>query len=157
MGLRAKLPTTFLVLLATAIIAVGAICLDRMLRLMAHGVVVSADLCGKDVFEQVREALEPAGWYRPRPSRLRNDHRLCRPRSVPRSRSANTSSTSRIVSIDGKDLVGSDTTDTAADVGKNKTVLSDHRSGGSFPESPWPLSLVQALWSDHVYELEPVL
>ncbi len=37
MGLRAKLPTTFLALLTTAIIAVSAIYLDRMLRLMAHG------------------------------------------------------------------------------------------------------------------------
>ena len=149
MGLRAKLPTTFLVLLAAAIIAVGAICLDRILRLMAHEVVVSADLCGKDVFEQVREVLSQSGVTDPAAT-LRADRRL----------QAQISSSLafgqyvvyvRIVSIDGKDLVASDTA-TAADVGKNKTVLPI-TDLWQLSESPWPLSLVQALWSDHVYEL----
>ena len=75
MGLRAKLPTTFLVLLATAIIAVSAIYLDRMLRLMVHGLVTSADRCGKEVFEQVRVALGQPGVTDP-VATLRNDRAL---------------------------------------------------------------------------------
>lgn len=119
MGLRAKLPTTFLVLLATAIIAASAIHLDRMLRLMAHGLVTSADRCGKEVFEQVRLALSQPGGT-DAAATLRDDRPL---QAAIRSSLAFSEYVVylRIVSIDGKDLVGSDT-DTAANLG-NKTVL----------------------------------
>ncbi|MGO9056654.1 MAG: ATP-binding protein [Candidatus Binataceae bacterium] len=149
MGLRTKLPTTFLVLLATAIIAASAIHLDRMLRLMVHGLVTSADRCGKEVFEQVRVALGQPGVTDP-VATLRNDRAL---QAAIRSSLAFSEYVVylRIVSIDGHDLVGSDT-DTAADAGANKMVLpiSDLEQ---LSDSPWPLSLLRALWSDHVYEM----
>lgn len=149
MGLRAKLPTTFLVLLAAAIIAASAIHLDRMLRLMAHGVVTSADRCGKEVFEQVRLALSQPGVTDP-VATLRDDHAL---QAAIRSSLAFSEYVVylRIVSIDGHDLVGSDT-DTAADNVADKSVLpiADLER---LSDSPWPLSLVRALWSDHVYEM----
>ena len=149
MGLRAKLPTTFLVLLAIAIIAASAINLDRMLRLMVHGLVTSADRCGKEVFEQVRVALGQPGVTDPIAT-LRSDRAL---QAAIRSSLAFSEYVVylRIVSIDGHDLVGSDT-DTATDAGANKTVLpiADLER---LSDSPWPLSLVGALWSDHVYEV----
>jgi signal transduction histidine kinase len=147
-GLRAKLPTTFLALLAAAIIAVSAIYLDRMLRLMAHGLITSADRCSKEVFEQVRVALSNPGSAEPAAA-LGNDAAL---KAAIRSSLAFSEYVVylRVVSIDGRDLVSSDT---EPDSGSNRTLLpiSDLEQ---LTASSWPLGLTRALWSDHIYESE---
>jgi signal transduction histidine kinase len=153
-GLRAKLPTTFLILLAAAIIAVSAIYLDRMLRLMADGLITSADRCSKEVFEQVRRALNNPATNNPQgtaavepPAALRDDTAL---KVAIRSSLAFSEYVVylRVVSIDGRDLVGSDT---GPDAGSSRAVLpiSDL---ALLTASSWPLGLARALWSDHIYE-----
>jgi len=105
-GLRTKLPTTFLALVTAAIVAVSVLYLDRMLRLMAHGLVTSADRCSKEVFEQVRVALADAGTAEPA-AVLRDNKAL---------NAAISSSLAfseyvvylRVVSIDGRDLISPD-------------------------------------------------
>jgi signal transduction histidine kinase len=148
MGLRAKLPTTFLALLTTAIIAVSAIYLDRMLRLMAHGLVTSADRCSKEVFEQVRLALSDTGTTDPAAA-LRADDAL---KSVISSSLAFSEYVVylRVVSIDGRDLVSSDANPESAPKGDRMVLpISDLEQLDS---STWPLGLLRALWSDHIYE-----
>src|SRR5689334_21924126 len=106
MGLRAKLPITFLILLTAAILAVSAIYLNRMLRLMAHGLVVSADRCSKEVFEQTRLALANPGV--PPVQALREDEAL---QAAIQSAVAFSDYVVylRIVAVDGRDLIGSET------------------------------------------------
>ena len=151
MGLRAKLPTTFLALLTTAIIAVSAIYLDRMLRLMAHGLVASADRSSKEVFEEVRRALGEsgtAGMVEPTAA-LRNDNALKNVISSSLAFSDYVVNV-RVVSIDGRDLISSD----ASPEPHSRT------SGMVFPisdleglvGSDWPLGLLRPLWTDHIYE-----
>jgi hypothetical protein len=143
-GLRAKLPTTFLVLLAAAIIAVSAIYLDRTLRLMAHGLVTSADRCSNEVFEQVRGALSVPGTTDPAAA-LRNNPGL---KAAIRSSLAFSEYVVylRVVSIDGHDLVGNNGPDpgtfgTAMPI-SDLTQLSASSS---------PLGLLRPLWTDQIY------
>jgi signal transduction histidine kinase len=147
-GLRTKLPTTFLALLTAAIVTVSVIYLDRMLRLMAHGLVTSADRCSKEIFEQVRVALSGAGTTEPAAA-LRDDAAL---KAAIRSSLAFSEYVVylRVVSLDGHDLVGSDT-GPESDAKNDRMVLpiSDLEQLAS---SSWPLGLVRALWTDHIYE-----
>ncbi|HKD65406.1 MAG TPA: ATP-binding protein [Candidatus Binataceae bacterium] len=148
MGLRAKLPTTFLALLTAAILAVSALYLNRMLRLLAHGLVTSADRCSKEVFEQVRVALSNAGTADPA-TVLRDDKAL---KAAIRSSLAFSEYVVylRVVSIDGRDLVSSNT-EPESETKSDRMVLpiSDLEELSS---SQWPLGLARALWSDHLYE-----
>jgi len=147
-GLRAKLPTTFLALLTAAILAVSALYLNRMLRLLAHGLVTSADRCSKEVFEQVRVALSNAGTADPA-TVLRDDKAL---KAAIRSSLAFSEYVVylRVVSIDGRDLVSSNT-EPESETKSDRMVLpiSDLEELSS---SQWPLGLARALWSDHLYE-----
>ena len=148
MGLRAKLPTTFLALLTAAILAVSALYLNRMLRLLAHGLVTSADRCSKEVFEQVRVALSNAGTADPA-TMLSDDKAL---KAAIRSSLAFSEYVVylRVVSIDGRDLVSSNT-EPESETKSDRMVLpiSDLEELSS---SQWPLGLARALWSDHLYE-----
>jgi len=147
-GLRAKLPTTFLALLTAAILAVSALYLNRMLRLLAHGLVTSADRCSKEVFEQVRVALSNAGTADPA-TMLSDDKAL---KAAIRSSLAFSEYVVylRVVSIDGRDLVSSNT-EPESETKSDRMVLpiSDLEELSS---SQWPLGLARALWSDHLYE-----
>ena len=148
MGLRAKLPTTFLALLTIAIVAVSAIYLDRMLRLMAHGLVASADHCSKDVFEQVRLAFGKTDTADPVVA-LRDDEAL---KTVISSCLAFGEYVVylRVVSIDGRDLVSSDTSSGSSPKGDRMVLpISDLEQ---LVSSDWPFGLLHALWSDHIYE-----
>jgi signal transduction histidine kinase len=149
-GLRAKLPTTFLALLAAAIIVISAIYLNRMLRLMVHGLITSADRCGKEVFEQVRIALSNAPAGTEPVAVLRNDKAL---QGAVRSSLAFSEYVVylRVVSIDGHSLLPADS-DSDFDAKTDKLVLpiSDLQE---LADSPWPLALGRALWSDHLYEV----
>src|SRR5208337_2923203 len=60
MGLRAKLVAIVFVPLICAIVALGIISLDRMLRGMADGLVRSGDRVAKETYEQMRGALASA-------------------------------------------------------------------------------------------------
>jgi signal transduction histidine kinase len=147
-GLRAKLPITFLALLTAAIIAVSALYLNRLLRLMAHGVVASADRCGKEVFEQVRLALANPG-DAPPAEVLREDDAL---EAAIRSAVAFSEYVIylRVVAVDGRDLVGSDTgLSSQAGAARDVLPIADLERLAS---SSWPLQLLPALWSDHIYE-----
>ncbi len=148
MGLRAKIPATFLALLTTAIIAVSAIYLDRMLRLMAHGLVTSADRCSKEVFEQVRLALSDTGTDEPAAA-LGDDGAL---RGVISSSLAFSEYVVylRVVSIDGRDLVSSDAN--AEPDPKGDRMILPISDLEQFVSSNWPLGLIRALWTDHIYE-----
>jgi signal transduction histidine kinase len=150
-GLRAKLPTAFLALLATAIIVISAIYLDRMLRLMAHGLVSSADRCGKEVFEQVRVALGNAESGTEPVAALRADKGL---EAAVRSSLAFSEYVVylRIVSIDGRNLLASDSDSDSGD-GKPGRTVRPMAELEQLADSPWPLALARALWSDHIYEL----
>ncbi len=148
MGLRAKLPITFLALLTAAIMAVSALYLNRLLRLMAHGVVASADRCGKEVFEQVRLALANPG-DAPPAEVLRDDDAL---EAAIRSAVAFSEYVIylRVVAVDGRDLVGSDTgLSSQAGAARDVIPIADLERLAS---SSWPLQLLPALWSDHIYE-----
>lgn len=148
MGLRAKLPITFLALLTAAIMAVSALYLNRLLRLMAHGVVASADRCGKEVFEQVRLALANPGDAPPAEA-LRDDDAL---EAAIRSAVAFSEYVIylRVVAVDGRDLVGSDTgLSSQAGAARDVLPIADLERLAS---SSWPLRLLPALWSDHIYE-----
>jgi signal transduction histidine kinase len=147
-GLRAKLPITFLALLTAAILAVSAIYLNRLLRLMAHGVVASADRCGKEVFEQVRLALANPGDAQPAEA-LREDEAL---EAAIRSAVAFSEYVIylRVVAVDGRDLVGSDT-GLSSQAGAARQVLPIAHLE-ELASSNWPLRLLPALWSDHIYE-----
>lgn len=148
MGLRAKLPTTFLALITAAIVAVSALYLDRMLRLMAHGLVTSADRCGKEVFEQVRVALSNAGTAEPAVV-LRDDKAL---------KAAIASSLAfseyvvylRVVSIDGRDLAGPD--GEAGPPSGADRMIRPISNLEDLTNSNYPLGLLRALWTDHIYE-----
>jgi len=147
-GLRAKLPITFLALLTAAIMAVSALYLNRLLRLMAHGVVASADRCGKEVFEQVRLALANPGDAPPAEA-LRDDDAL---EAAIRSAVAFSEYVIylRVVAVDGRDLVGSDTgLSSQAGAARDVLPIADLERLAS---SSWPLRLLPALWSDHIYE-----
>jgi signal transduction histidine kinase len=147
-GLRYKLPSTFLAVLAAALIAVSAIYLDRMLRIMAHGVIVSADRCGKEVFEQVKVVLEKPGGVTPAAA-LRDDRAL---RVAIRSGLAFSEYVVylRIVSIDGHDIVVTDS-EPGSDPRADRTVLPIDDLE-RLTTSPWPVSLAHALWTDRIYE-----
>ncbi len=148
MGLRAKLPITFLALLTAAIMAVSALYLNRLLRLMAHGVVASADRCGKEVFEQVRLALANPGDAPPAEA-LRDDDAL---EAAIRSAVAFSEYVIylRVVAVDGRDLVGSYTgLSSQAGAARDVLPIADLERLAS---SSWPLRLLPALWSDHIYE-----
>jgi signal transduction histidine kinase len=153
-GLRAKLPTTFIILLTAAILAVSALYLDRMLRLMAHGLASSADRCSKEVFEQVRVALGNAGTAEPE-AVLRDDRAL---KAAIRSSLAFSEYVVylRVVSIDGRDLVSSDTSP-EPDAKSEPETKSDRlvlpmSDLEELTNSNRPLTLLQALWTDHIYE-----
>jgi hypothetical protein len=144
-GLRAKLPTTFLVLLAAAIIALSAIYLDRTLRLMAHGLVTSADRCSNEVFEQVRGALSVPGTADPAAA-LHDNLGL---KAAIRASLAFSEYVVylRVVSIDGHDLVG----DNGPDPGSFGTPIPISKLV-QLSASSWPLGLLDALWTDHIYD-----
>jgi signal transduction histidine kinase len=148
-GLRAKLPITFLALLTAAIVAVSAIYLNRMLQLMAHDVMRSADRCGKEVFEQVRMALANSGTAQP-PGALGEDAAL---QTAIRSAVAFGDYVVylRVEAIDGHVLAGSDTNAPPAQAAADRAILpiADLERIAS---SDWPLRLLPALWSDHTYE-----
>ncbi len=150
MGLRAKLPTTFLALLAAAIIAISGIYLNKMLGLMAHGLISSADRCGKEVFEQVRVALGNAAPGTEPVAALRADKGL---EAEIRSSLAFSEYVVylRIVSIDGRNLLAPDS-DSGSD-GKPDRMVLPMADLEQLADSPWPLALARALWSDHIYEL----
>jgi HAMP domain-containing protein len=57
MPLRAKLATTFTVLLLAPIVALSVISLDRTVRIMIDGLEMSADLMSRQVFEEMRTSL----------------------------------------------------------------------------------------------------
>jgi signal transduction histidine kinase len=147
-GLRTKLPTTFLALVTAAIVAVSVLYLDRMLRLMAHGLVTSADRCSKEVFEQVRIALSDADTTEPA-AVLGTDKAL---NAAVGSALAFSEYVVylRVVSIDGRDLLRPDG-EAPPDSNAERTVLpiSDLEE---LAASNWPLGLLRALWTDHLYE-----
>ncbi len=148
MGLRAKLPFTFLALLTAAIVAVSGIYLDRMLRQMAHGLITSSDRCSKEVFEQVRVALSNAGGAEPA-AVLHNDNAL---NTAIRSSVAFSEYVIylRVTSIDGRDLATSDSGPDASPAAQRMVrPIADLEKLAS---SHWPLGLVRALWSDQIYE-----
>lgn len=149
MGLRAKLPITFLALLTASILAVSAIYLNRMLGLMAQGVMRSSDRCGKEVFEQVRLALANSGTAPPAEA-LRDNAAL---QTAIRSAVAFSAYVVylRVEALDGRVLVGSDTVPEPKEAADERTILpiSDLER---ITSSDWPLRLLPALWSDHIYE-----
>jgi len=57
MPLRAKLATTFFVLLLAPIVALSVIWLDRTVRIMVDDLEMSADLMSRQVFEEIRTSL----------------------------------------------------------------------------------------------------
>ena len=57
MPLRAKLATTFFVLLLAPIVVLSVISLDRTVRIMVDDLEMSADLMSRQVFEQMRTAV----------------------------------------------------------------------------------------------------
>ncbi len=150
MGLRAKLPTTFLILVTAAIVAVSVLYLDRMLRLMAHGLVTSADRCSKEVFEQVRVALSDAGSTEPA-AVLRADKALNAAIGSALAFSEYVVYL-RVVSIDGRDLLRPDSEADAQSYSKAERAALPISDLEDLAASNWPLGLLRALWTDHLYE-----
>ena len=143
MGLRTKLPAAFLALIAAAIAAISVIYLDRMLRLMAHGLITSADRTSKQIFEQLRVGLSTPGAD---PAVVvRNDRAL---QSAIRAALAFDEYVVyvRLLSLDGRSLI---TPRGEADSEQASFPIGDFQR---LTTSPWPLALTPALWSDYVYE-----
>ncbi len=151
MGLRAKLPTTFLALLAAAIIVVSGIYLNELLGLMARGLIGSADRCGKEVFEQVRVALNNAPSGTEPAAALRDSKSLA---AEIRSKLAFSDYVVylNIVSIDGRNLLAPKSNSDSGSDPKSDRMVLPMADLEQLADSSWPLALLPALWSDHIYE-----
>jgi len=152
MGLRVRLATTFLVLLALAVGSISVLDIDRTLKVLANDLVFTGDRITNEIFEQMRAALASS----------RKNPELVLEKDPGLSTVINSSRTFGkgvlyvyLESPDGRVI-----TPSSADPLPDRRLLAPGREVLSLDvvdrksQSQWPLALLPALWGDHTYEIE---
>ncbi len=147
MPLRTKLTITFFVLLLAPIVALSVFSLDSAVGIMVDNLGVSADLMGRQVFEEMRIALAQKQGAAPAAALKDDDSIRMLLRSIQAFGPAIVSA--RIVAPDGRIM-------TAATTGMDN---QDHAAHPPFSELRarvshwWPLSMVPLLSGEANYEI----